>query len=243
MGQKTISKITVIILEDDPAHRKRLENMVKKVDFFCYLGAFENPLAALPLIDTGKVELIFSDINMPEMDGISFLKFLDKPPLTVFIASSAQYAVDGFDLNVVDYILKRSLSQARFDKCLERIKKKYYLFDSLNNSVMVKDGQKTFFLNPNTIYYISAHRDYIQVKTISSENLYMCTMKEAVERFGAFDFMQVHRSYLININYIEAIGPLSVGTLKARLKHLNVEIPIGPSYRESLFKRLNVKNG
>ncbi|SPZ85938.1 putative two-component response-regulatory protein YehT [Sphingobacterium multivorum] len=118
-----MNRIKTILIEDEPIARGRLEKLVSKLGLIEILGVFENPLQAIDVLRQQEVDLILSDIDMPEMDGITFLKGLAHPPFVVFITGHYEYAVDGFELEVIDYILKPLLTEERLIKAIEKVQK------------------------------------------------------------------------------------------------------------------------
>ena len=118
-----MNRIKTILIEDEPIARGRLEKLVSKLGLIEILGVFESPLQAIDILRQQEVDLILSDIDMPEMDGITFLKGLAHPPFVVFITGHYEYAVDGFELDVIDYILKPLLTEERLIKAIEKVQK------------------------------------------------------------------------------------------------------------------------
>lgn len=233
-----MNKIRTILIEDEPLARKRLKQLCDTICVLEVLGAFESPADTIELIKSGKVDLIISDIQMPEMDGISFLKSLNHPPFVIFITAYPEFASEGFELDVLDYILKPLLSEERLLKAIEKVKKAVAYYNSgigRNEYVKFRDRDKTLFLSPSEILFVEAWGDYVKVYTVEGYLIQLHTMKEMEEKLPWNYFVRMHRSYIINVNHIK-----SINATKVVLKN-SKELNIGLKYRSQLFSRMGIK--
>lgn len=234
-----MNRIRTILIEDEPLAKGHLEKLIKKIGVLELLGSFENPGEAMETMRTGQVDLVFSDIQMPEMDGISFLKSLAHPPFIVFITAHPEYATEGFDLDVLDYIMKPLLTEERLLKSIEKVQKA--LSYSATNagqdqSIKIKDRNKTEFLKPSDILYVKAWGDYVQIFTIIGVKTPSYTMKDMEKMLPWKSFIRIQRSYIVNVEHIE-----SVDAIKVVLKNTKDVLPIGLGYRTQFFNRMGIK--
>lgn len=233
-----MSKIKTILIEDEPLARKWLEQLCDSIRILDVLGTFECPSDTIELIKSGKVDLIISDIQMPEMDGISFLKSLKHPPFVIFITAYPEFATEGFELDVLDYILKPLLSEERLLKAIEKAQKAiaYNKSDMGRNEYLkFKDRDKTLFLTPSEIQFIEAWGDYVKVYTTEGYLTQLYTMKQMEEMLPWNSFVRMHRSYIINVEHVK-----SINATKVILKN-GKELGIGMKYRTQLYSRMGLK--
>ncbi|TJZ62854.1 response regulator transcription factor [Sphingobacterium olei] len=234
-----MNRIRTILIEDEPLAKGRLEKLIKKIGVLELLGSFENPGEAMETMRTGQVDLVFSDIQMPEMDGISFLKSLAHPPFIVFITAHPEYATEGFDLDVLDYIMKPLLTEERLLKSIEKVQKALsYSANSAGHdqSIKIKDRNKTEFFKPSDILYVKAWGDYVQIFTIIGVKTPSYTMKDMEKMLPWKSFIRIQRSYIVNVEHIE-----SVDAIKVILKNTKEVLPIGLGYRTQFFSRMGIK--
>lgn len=231
-------QINCIVIDDEPLARNTIESYIKKIPSLVLLGSFENPLEAFHILDTVQVDLIISDIQMPDMTGIEFLKVLKNPPFAIFITAHPQFAVEGFELEVLDYIVK-PYSLERFAKAIQRAQKgiayRYTKSMGEDEYLKVKDGNKTIFLKYNDIDYIEGMKDYVKIHNINKSIVTMTTLKSLEQLLPKEGFIRVQKSYIINIKKI-----VSVESSKVILTLNRFEIPIGLLYRNELFRRLQL---
>lgn len=230
-------RINTIIIEDEPLARKRLEGMVAKIGHLVLLGSYEDPIDAEEILKSGNVDLMLSDIQMPEMDGVSFLKSLSNPPFVIFITAHREFASDGFELDVLDYILKPLLTKERLLKAIDKAQNALVLQRNTpkNQVLKFKDGQKTIFINPVDIYYIKAFGDYAKVITEKETFTISSTLKELEKKLSWNMFVRIHRSHMVKIDQIK-----SVDAVRVTLKN-NEKLDIGLQYRSNLYNRMGLK--
>lgn len=169
---------------------------------------------------------------MPELDGISFIKSLKSPPFIVFVTAYSQYATEGFELDVIDYIMKPLLTEERLLKSVEKVKQAISYQKSTRNShdIKIKDRHKTIFISPMDIFYVHAYGDYVKLYTKDGERVILSTMKALEINLPSNDFIRIHRSFMINIHSIKAVE-----ATKVSLKDADQDIPIGLQYRDAFL--------
>ena len=227
--------INCIILDDEPLAIKIIENFVKKTDFLNCIATFSNANDALPTLKKEKVDLMFLDINMPFIDGISFLKNLENPPKTIITSAHSEYALDGYDLNVVDYLMK-PIPFERFDLA---VNKAYKLITIQRNEksldldfVFVRVNKLNVKINYDDILVIESLKDYIKIVTKDKNFIIHTTLTSFTESLPRNKFIRIHRSTTAAIDKIDVIDGSNAYINKLPYK-------IGGSYKES-FKKLVV---
>lgn len=205
-------KMNCIIVDDEPLARKGLREYVSDVDFLTLIGEFDNPLRASEALMNGKVDVMFLDIQMPKITGLEFLKSLTAPPLVIFTTAYPQYAIDGFELNAADYLLK----PFSFERFWKAVIKARTLFESGKNSVhqpliveeehfFIKTDNKLVKINYADILVVEALQNYIAVHTSRKKFITYLTFKSVEENLPQSLFLKVHKSYLVAISKVEGI--------------------------------------
>ncbi len=223
-------KIRCIIIDDEPLAIKVIENFLNEFSSFELVATFNDPISALQSIDNGSVDVVFLDINMPRMNGLAFLRSLQKKPHIIITTAYREYAIESFDLNVLDYLIK-PIPFERFLKSINKISNLVNLernksFDkSFKNepSIFLKVDKKLMKINLNDILYIESLKDYINVFTTTGNYIVHKTMSSISDELPKDNFLRIHRSYNIAINKIKSIEGNSV-------EIANKRIPIGRNY-------------
>jgi two-component system LytT family response regulator len=227
-----MSKIKCIIVEDEPLAVKVLSDYVGEVPFLELLGTFKDAILATDYLHDHVVDLIFLDIHLPKLKGIAFLKTLPHPPAIIITTAYHQYAVEGFNLNVTDYLLK-PFEFERFLIAVNKVKsarnetplppESRNIRDHLFLNVQKKKVKVLF----SDIIYIESQREYIRIVTTRKEYVSKMSTNEIEDLLPAQLFRRVHRSFIISIDKIESYT--------AEMVEVNgVSIPIGRGYRDSL---------
>jgi two-component system LytT family response regulator len=228
-----------IVVDDSLVARKALTILIDQVNFLTLKKECANPIEAFNYLNTENIDLIFLDIEMPEMTGLEFIKNLKHRPIIILVTSKKTYAVEAFELNVADYIVK-PVTLSRFMVAVERAKE---IFDSKDKKlsghevdsdyVFVRSNSALTKIGLNDILYIQALGDYVKIFTANKHNLVHSTLKSMEEKLDPARFFRLHRSYLVSINHIEKIeeNEVRIG------QH---SIPIGEQYKKELLKRLNL---
>lgn len=240
--------INVIIVDDEPLAQDVLETYVEKIPELKLVGKCSNALEANEALKQQQVDLMFLDIQMPQLTGIDFLKTLTDPPLVIFTTAYPNYAVEGFELNALDYLLK-PISLERFMKAVNKavaqieLKQKGTQGGSASATaeedpgyIFVKADKKLVKVNYEDILYIEGLKDYVIIRQEKTRVITLQTMKSLEDKLPVALFKRIHRSYIVNIGKIEAvIGNMVEIMEKGKAKHL----PIGKNYRDELLDIVN----
>jgi DNA-binding LytR/AlgR family response regulator len=217
-------KLNCIIVDDEPVARKLLEEYIEDVDFFQLIGKAENPVKANILLNNNKVDIIFLDINMPKMSGIQFLRTSASLPPTILTTAYTEYAIEGFELDVLDYLVK-PFSFERFLKACNKAKE---YFELQNNFSEKKSSEEHsyFFVKCNgkiekifyaELLYVEAMLNYVVLHTEERKLIVYLTIKGITEQLPTDIFLKVHKSAIININKIKSIEGNEINMGKAKV--------------------------
>ena len=235
--------INVLIVDDEPLALDIIESHVEKIPELEIIQKCSNALEANEALNKHSIDLMFLDIQMPQLTGIELLKTLTNPPLVIFTTAYSEYAVEGFELNAVDYLLK-PISFERFVTAVNKAKEKFKSQSSeisINEDeqfVFVKADKKLIKVRFDDILYIEGLKDYVIIRQDTSRVITLQTMKTLEAKLNPGIFKRIHRSYIINLNKINAIvGNMVEITEKGQTKH----IPIGKNYRDELLQLVNAK--
>jgi len=230
--------INCIIIDDEPLARAGLQEYVSDIDFFNLLGVFDNPLAATQILGTGEVQLLFLDIQMPKITGLDFFKTLKNPPVVVFTTAYPQYALEGFEVNALDYLVK-PISFDRFLKAALKAKEFFGLRqnekgeppEEIKNYFFIKADNilvKIFYAD---ILFVEALQNYVTVHTNEKKYISYLTFKSVEEYLPADAFIKVHKSYIIAASKVDSIdgNEIRIG------QH---HIPISRSLKDEVMEKL-----
>ncbi len=238
-----MTKLNVIIVDDEPLAQDVLETYVEKIPDLQLVKKCSNAFEANEAIHNHKIDLIFLDIQMPQLTGIDFLKTLSNPPMVIFTTAYSNYAIVGFELDAVDYLLK-PISFERFLKAVNRAidehKKSASVLpeneDQPRDYIFIKADKKLVKINYNDIIYIEGLKDYVIIRMDQSRVITLQTMKSLEHKLPEAIFKRIHRSYIVNMDKIQAIvGNMVEVREKGQAKHL----PIGKNYRDELLEIIN----
>jgi DNA-binding LytR/AlgR family response regulator len=240
-------KINCIAIDDECLGLELVKNHIQAIPFLNLVGVCRNVHEAMDILQNEKIDLIFSDIEMPDINGIQFLKSLSHPPMTIFITAFHQYALDGYNLNLVDYLLK----PVSFDRFLLASNKALELFLSRRRVDLPYDSQKSVDSNPGYLFvtsdyslvkirlddvtHIEGLKDYLKIYFTNQANpvLTRMTMKALEERLPPRKFFRVHKSYIVAIDKIEFIR-------SQRIKIGPHLVPISNSHYEVFRQKVNI---
>ncbi|RLD77530.1 MAG: DNA-binding response regulator [Bacteroidetes bacterium] len=230
-----------IIVDDDPLSRKIIEGFIEKTDALNLIGSFENPLNSFQIFEKEEpVDLIFLDVEMPEMTGLEFLNTLDSPPMIIIVSGQEKYALEAYEYDVIDYLLK-PLALPRFYKSINKAQKRFQEKESISKypeEIFIKKKNSTLVrLRYDDILWVEALENYVTVNTFQEKFTIHFTMKAIENKLPSGNFKRVHRSYIVNIKRIERIEDNNV-IIKAN--NSTKVIPIGKSYRDNLMNDLNL---
>jgi len=241
--------INVIIVDDEPLAQDVLETYIDKIPELHLIKKCSNAFEANDALKNNDIDLMFLDIQMPQLTGIDFLKTLNKPPLVIFTTAYPNYAIEGFELDALDYLLK-PISVDRFMKAANKaidqvgLQQKDDATSTPDQSTsapkqdyfFVKADKKLVKVNFKEIIYIEGLKDYVIIRMDSSRVITLQTMKSLEQKLPSGQFMRIHRSYIVNVEKINAIiGNMVEVMEKNQAKHL----PIGKNYREDLLTMIN----
>lgn len=201
-----------IIVDDEEPARLLLNEYCSKVEDLDVVGLYKSPLNCLTKLENGEIDILFLDINMPSISGIDFLKTLRKQPNVILTTAYREYAIEGFDLDVVDYLLK-PIEFYRFLKAINKVKQieikpeAFLLPNQENtNNILLKSNKKIYKVDYNDIRYIQSHGEYLMYHTLTNGKLMVYgTMKSIETLLPPTQFFRIHRSYIINKNAVKYI--------------------------------------
>ena len=229
----------VIIVDDEPLAQEVLETYINKFPTLNLIAKCSNAIEAFEVLDNNNIDLIFLDIQMPQISGIDFLKTLANPPHVIFTTAFSEYAIEGFELNVVDYLLK-PISLERFAKAVNKATKLIQektsnigkTAESSADYIFVKADKKLIKLHFNDIFYIEGLKDYVILHTPQKRIVTLQTMKSLETKLPADIFMRIHRSYIVNLGNISVVEGNTV-QINSKI------IPIGKNYKDVLLSLIN----
>jgi len=229
-----------IIVDDDKLSCKLLEGFVSKSTSLNLLGTFSDSVSARNELSRRRdIELVFLDVQMPEMDGFDFIGSLEHPPNIIIVSGNEEYALKAFDFNVVDYLLK-PVTYARFAKAIDKTLR-YFSRKELSNTgdeeIFIKKGSSLVKLKIKEIIFVEALENYITLNTADERFTIHFTMKAIESQLPSNVFIRVHRSFIINKGMIQAIRENSLDLV---VGNTIKSIPVGKSFRDFLLNDINV---
>ncbi|MDT0557464.1 LytTR family DNA-binding domain-containing protein [Ichthyenterobacterium sp. W332] len=224
--------INCLIIDDEPSAQSVIKHFISDVSFLKLKGVCNSALEAIDVLNDNKeIDLIFLDINMPKLSGLSFYKSLQNPPNVIFTTAYSDYALEGFEVNAIDYLLK-PFSFERFLTAVNKLKTAIkHEKSNQTESLIIKANKVLHKVNTKDIIYIEAFGDYIKVHLRDEFILTNSTFKNMLNQLPNELFVQIHKSFSINLNYLEIIKG---NTAQVQKKSL----PIGQSYKAKLLERL-----
>jgi len=233
--------IRTIAIDDEPLALQLVSSYIGKTSSLEMAGAFDNPIDAREFLEENEVDLIFIDIEMPDLNGIEFARLLENRPKIVFTTAYEKYALQGFKLEAVDYLLK-PFGYEDFLKAVEKVKKligyerstQKEELSANNEFLFLKSEYKIRRINFNDILYIEGLKDYIKVHLSNQDKpvLSLSSMKSIESKLPESKFMRVHRSYIVNLERIETVD-------RSRIVFGKVYIPVSEQYKEAFQNFLN----
>lgn len=242
-----------IAVDDEPLALDIIEDYISKVPFLELVKRTENAIEALQLVQAGGIDLVFLDIQMPDLTGIQFLKIASGKSNYILTTAYSQYALESYDLNVSDYLLK-PIAFDRFYKAVEKVRNQMQkeevaapiIAEPVQNTpssvaatvqdfIFVKTEHKIQKIQLDDILYIEGLKDYISIFTKSERVITLQNMKKMEETLPKGDFIRVHKSYIVSLDKVESIE-------RSRISISGKVIPIGDTYRDEFFKLIDGKN-
>ncbi|WP_103070335.1 LytR/AlgR family response regulator transcription factor [Aquimarina sediminis] len=230
-----MNSIKCIIVDDEPLALDVISDYIGRLDFLSEVGKFDDALSAIEFLNSETVDLIFLDIQMPLLNGINFVKAISPSPKVIFTTAHRNYAVDGFELNAVDYLIK-PIPFFRFVRAVEKIRTStdYYteIADtSSSNAAFFKVDNKKIKVYYNDILLIESLKDYIKVVLKDRFFVTYQTLSGMLEMLPSSSFVQVHKSFIVNYHHIKVIQ----GNI---LKIEDYTIPMGRIYRDEALEKI-----
>lgn len=223
-----------LIIDDEEMSRNVVKNFVEKTEDLNLVGVCEDAIQAANILKKTKVDILFLDIEMPNMSGYDLIKTLEDPPQIIMITAKKEHAAEAFDYNVTDYLVK-PISYSRFFQAVSRAK------ENINNTrgklrsneIYVRTESKIVKVSMDDLLYVEALADYIMLFTADNKYIVHSTMKGFQSKLPADKFVRVHRSYIVNVDKVASIENLFV-VINGKY------IPIGASYKDDFMNRLNM---
>ncbi|TGE28814.1 LytR/AlgR family response regulator transcription factor [Hymenobacter metallicola] len=231
--------INCLIIDDEPFARELLEGYIRQIPSLTLLASCEHVFDALEVLQQQKIDLIFSDINMPQVNGIEFIQSLHNPPYVVFVTAYPNFALDGFELDALDYIVK----PVSFPRFLKAVNKAQQIINSRPATpvpaapqfLFVKEGHSLQRVLFDEIYYIEGMRDYIKIILKNRVIITYLRMSRVEDQLPAERFTRIQKSYIVRMDAIKAIS----GN-EAELYDLPEKLPIGKQHKEALLARFGL---
>ncbi len=224
------------IVDDEDKSRAVLQHFVEQTGFLTLIQSCSDAIQAANVLQHTPIDVIFLDIEMPEMSGIDLVKSLQVKPQVIFITSRSNYAVEAFEYNVTDYLVK-PITYGRFLKAVTKAKENFdarHPVELYAKELYIKTDARFVKINLKDLLYVEALADYVMFYTSNgSRHVVHATMKGVEKKLNSGEFIRVHRSFIINAERIESIEDTSVVINKKF-------IPIGASYKDNFFKKLNI---
>lgn len=221
--------IDCLIVEDEPLARRLMTDYVGKVPYLNLVAACASPLEAMEVLRKESIDLLFLDVQMPEITGISLLKALQKRPLVVLTTAYSEYALEGYELDVVDYLLK-PITFERFLRAVDKVSQRLVpvattpgavgaaeksIAEPSSSFVFVKDGTKLVKIRWSEILYVEGLKDYVTIHTKTQKVVSLQRLKSLEEQLPADKFIRIHHSYIVSVDAIDVIhkGDVQIGSV------------------------------
>lgn len=230
-------KLSCLIIDDEPMARKGLEEYVKEVDFLHLAGQCENAVKASALLHDGKIDLLLLDIHMPKLSGIEFLKTLKNPPMVIFTTAYSEYALEGYSLDIIDYLVK-PIPFERFLKAVQKahdfhvLKQKAEATTALSQDYFfVKCDHKFEKVNYSDVLYVEAMQNYCIIHTAERKMITYITFSGLESQLPMDRFLKVHKSFLVSFTKIKAVegNEILIG---------NARIPISRNLKDEVMQKI-----
>ncbi|MFZ6000989.1 MAG: LytR/AlgR family response regulator transcription factor [Bacteroidota bacterium] len=232
--------ISCLIVEDEPLARNLMTDYVRKVPFLNLVKACSSPIEALEVLRTTPIDLLFLDVQMPEITGISFLKSLQKKPQVILTTAYSEYALEGYELDVTDYLLK-PITFDRFLKAVDKVSQRLQTptpevkTTEAADYIFVKDGTKLVKVRWNDIMYIEGLKDYVTIHTRQQKVVSLQRLKIMEDQLPKEKFMRVHNSFIVAVDAIDVV-------MKDKVQIGEQLIPIGDTYRKTFKEFIEGKH-
>jgi two-component system LytT family response regulator len=227
-----------IAIDDEPRALEIIDNYISKIDFLDLVGKFRSPLDAIDFLLQNKIDLVFLDINMPDIIGTELVKILSKKPMVIFTTAYSEYAIESYELDAIDYLLK----PFEFDRFLKAVIKAKEIFKQrsgvenehivylspIDNKIQLKSGSETFQVKIDDIKYIEGLGNYVNVYLTEKKIVTYISLRDFLEKLPAERFIRIHKSFIVSINHIKSFE-------NYQIKLDDKTIPIGKNYRKDFI--------
>lgn len=227
--------IKCLAIDDEPLALQQLASYMQKVPFFELVASCNSAAKAKSILDKELIDAIFIDINMPDLNGLDFVRTLEAPPLVVFTTAYSEYAVEGYKVNAIDYLLKpfgmndmmRAALKVKHHIELSQVNK---TTESGDDTIFFRTDHKVVRIRPNEIMCVEGMGEYLRIHLTGKEKplIVLLSMKKIEDRLCPLGFMRIHRSYIINLRCIAEVSKNRV------ILDNGASVPIGDNFRESL---------
>ncbi len=225
-----------IVVDDDDLSREIVQDFIKKHSSLELGGAYDSAIKAYDVLKEDMADILFLDVEMPEMTGMELLDSLEFPPEVILITGKTDYGAEAFNYSVTDYLVK-PITYPRFlkavEKALKNVSQRNTVEQTSDDFIYIKSGKKIIKLNFDEIFFIEALSDYVVFRTERKKYIVHSTMKKIEEKLSKYKFTRVHRSYIVNLSKVSSIEDMEIDIL-------DQQIPIGASYKEDFHKQLNM---
>lgn len=228
-----------VIIDDEPLAIEVIENYFQQIEKLSLLAKFHNPVEAIHFLSNHQVDLVFLDIQMPKITGIELVKNLENKPKFIFTTAYPQYALEGFDLDAIDYLVK-PIPFVRFLKAVQKAQKIYDLEQQYRNEVpsfiFVRADYENVKIDIRSIVYIEGLKDYLKIylENIPKPILTLMSFSQILEKLENDSFLRVHRSYIVNTSHMQ-------GMRRGKILIENKFIPIGNTYKDAVIAKLGLQ--
>ncbi len=230
--------VKAIIVDDEPLAITVMEGYLSRIPGIDIVATFNDGLPAFDFLQENTVDLVFLDVEMPKLTGIELVRCLQHPPVVIITSANRDYAIEGFELNVADYILK----PVTFERLLKAYSKAMELIGKHSNDrehhdefLLLKESKKNIRVKIDEILYIESLKDYVKVVTANRTVITKQSISSFEEQLDKTRFLRVHRSFIVALKHIQAFSSVSI-------EINDIEIPIGRLYKEEVIKVLESKN-
>jgi|AGTN01.1.fsa_nt_gi Response regulator of the LytR/AlgR family len=243
MSNKTVK---ILIVDDEFHARKLLAGYVSKLPFLELIGAVPNIFDAMTLLQNNQIDVLLLDIQMPEVTGLEFARSLKNPPSIIFTTAYSDYAMESYELQVVDYLLK-PIAFPRFLQAIDKVRErrgltialsgdsadeKHQITNITKDFITVKDGARVYKINHSDLLFIEGQREYVTFHTAKNKITALYTLKNLEAKLPEELFIRIHKSYIVSFRHIEMIE-------RNQLTIDGKTFPIGNSYKDDLMRRIN----
>ena len=233
-----------IAVDDEPRALEVIDNFISKIDFLDLVGKFRSPVDAIDFLLQNEIDLIFLDINMPDITGTEFMKIMNQKPMVIFTTAYSEYAIESYELDAIDYLLK----PFEFDRFLKAVIKAKEIFklrsgvenkhavylSPIDNKIQLKSGSETFHVKIDDIKFIEGLGNYVNVYLTEKKIATYISLKDFLEKLPAERFIRIHKSYIVSINHIKSFE-------NHQVKLDDKIIPIGKNYRKDFIDLMKKK--